>query len=285
MSGSRLPSRPLVRLDDVWPPPEGLRWLDVRSLSAWRDGHLPGAVRVDLEEDLARRASDPAEGGRHPLPPLSEWCERVGQWGIAPATDVVVYDDAGGANAAARAWWMLRAVGHERVAVLDGGLRAAREAGVALVAEESEWAPLGPYPLPVGEDWVLPRVTADELDELRTSPDQCVLDVRAPQRYRGESDPFDPNPGHVPGALNLPYAGNLGPDGRFRPRAELRAAFTGVLGSDTAEGAVVYCGSGVTACHTLLALEAAGLPGAALYVGSWSEWGRSERPKAVVLPS
>lgn len=241
---------------------------------AYRASHLAGALRADPETDLAT-PSDPAHGGRHPLPALDVFRHTLGRWGITPELDVVVYDDKQGANAAARLWWMLRAVGHARVAVLDGGWQAALEAGLPTDAEVPSIAPVAPYP---ASRWVLPISTIDDVDGLRLDPSWRVLDVRAAYRYRGESDPFDPVAGHIPGAINVPYSDNLDATGRFKSPSELRAAYEPLLAEGGASRLVVHCGSGVTACHTLVALELAGLAGASLYVGSWSEWCRRDRP-------
>ena len=244
--------------------------------------HLRGAVFADLERDLAK-LGDPRRGGRHPLPDVAAWCKTLGRWGITPQTSVVVYDAAGGANAAARAWWMLRAVGHREVAVLDGGLEAAIAAGVPATAEPTSVVAAAPYPAPPNGRWLLPVVSIEEVDEQRLDPDRSLIDVRAEFRYRGESDPFDPNPGHIPGAVNQPYASSLDAQGRFLEAGELRRRFEETLDGRTPAEATVYCGSGVTACHALLAMAHAGLDGAALYVGSWSEWGRSDRPRASIV--
>ena len=276
--------KPLIAAADLAERIDSVRLIDARGggAAAYAESHLRGAVFADLERDLAK-VGDPRRGGRHPLPEIGTWCRTLGRWGITPATEVVIYDAAGGANAAARAWWMLRAVGHDPVAVLDGGLQAAIEAGLPTSAEIPSIAPAPPYPLPPGGKWMLPVLDADQVDAVRVDPDRCLVDVRADFRYRGESDPFDPNPGHIPGAVNVPYAGTLS-DGKFLPEEELRARFENVLDGRPAKDAVFYCGSGVTACHALLAMAHAGLDGAGLYVGSWSEWGRSDRPRATVLP-
>ena len=190
---------------------------------------------------------------------------------------VVAYDDAGGGNAAARLWWMLRAAGHQVSAVLDGGLRAALGSGFELTRETHPVAARPPYPV---EAWLLPTVTIEGAAAWAQDPGLKLLDVRSAERYRGETEPFDPVAGHIPGAMNLPYQDNLGPDGRFKEPAQLREMYRAFLDGTAPERLAVHCGSGVTACHTLLALEAAGLPGAALYVGSWSEWCRSGRAMA-----
>jgi thiosulfate/3-mercaptopyruvate sulfurtransferase len=244
---------------------------------AYAAGHLAGARHAQLERDLAAPAHDPAQGGRHPLPSARDFAATLGRWGITPGTHVVAYDDQGGANAAARLWWMLRAIGHRRVQVVDGGLAALREAGFAWTTDEPAPAGAPPYPC---DDLALDHADIDEVDRARGAADRRVIDVRAAFRFRGDSDPFDPVAGHIPGARNAPYADNLRADGTFRSADELRAQLTDVLDGIAPAQTIVHCGSGVTACHTLLALERAGLHGARLYVGSWSEWcRRPERPR------
>jgi len=276
-------TRPLISAAELGEQLDRCRLIDARGggRDAHAESHLRGAVFADLEHDLAA-PGDPRRGGRHPLPAIEAWCSTLGSWGVTPETPVVVYDASGGANAAARAWWMLRAVGHTSVSVLDGGLQAALAAGLPATSEPARIAPTRGYPVPP-KGWMLPLATADQVDELRLDPDRCLIDVRAEFRYRGESDPFDPLPGHIPGAANLPYAGALDGDGRFRPVEELRRRFEQTLDGRAAGESVVYCGSGVTACHGLLAMAHAGLDGGALYVGSWSEWCRSERPRASIV--
>jgi thiosulfate/3-mercaptopyruvate sulfurtransferase len=190
---------------------------------------------------------------------------------------VVIYDACGGGNAAARLWWMLRALGHTRVSVLDGGLQAALGAGLTTTVETTAAAQLPPYPATA---WLLPLTDADGVEAIRLDPTRKLLDVRSAERWRGENETLDPVPGHIPGSVNLAWNDNLAPDGRFKTPQVLRAQFEALLGAIPPERLTVHCGSGVTACHTLLALELAGLAGATLYVGSWSEWCRSDRPKA-----
>jgi thiosulfate/3-mercaptopyruvate sulfurtransferase len=189
---------------------------------------------------------------------------------------VVAYDAASGVNAAARLWWMLRASGHERVSVLDGGLPAAQAAGFAVVTGSAQPRPVvSPYSF---SGWRRSLADIGAVAQALADPSWKVLDVRSRERWRGETEPFDPPAGRLPGSVNLPYSDNLGPDGRFLPAATLRAMYLGLLGGTAPAKLVVHCGSGVTACHTLLALELAGMQGAALYVGSYSEWSRSGRP-------
>ena len=178
---------------------------------------------------------------------------------------------------------MLRALGHPRVSVLDGGLAAALAAGLALVTNDPPPPPAPAYP---ADRWHLPTVAAAAVAALRTNPSWKLLDARSAERWRGETEPFDPLAGRIPGSLNLPWPQTLGPDGRFLSAEDLRNRFQTLLQGTPPERVAVHCGSGVTACHTLLAMAVAGLSGAALYVGSWSEWCRSEQPKAgAALPA
>lgn len=255
----------------------GVVLLDARA-DGYEAGHLRGAQRADLETQLssARDAgAKPARGGRHPLPPLDRWTQQLGAWGIGPETHVVIYDDQSGANAAARAWWMLRSVGHERVSVLDGGFAAAIAAGFDTTTDVPVVVAHPPYPAAA---WHRPTVDMPRVDALRNDDGWKVLDVRSGERFRGETEPIDPIAGHIPGAVNLPFAENLD-QGRFKSPHELRAMYEQLLGETPVDRLIVHCGSGVTACHTLLALERAGLDGAALYVGSWGEWCRNDLPR------
>jgi len=248
---------PLVLLDC------GFDLADARAgARAYAQGHLPGAHHADLDQDLS--AAKTGRNGRHPLPSREVFAGTVARWGVRPDTPVVCYDDQGGAYAA-RAWWMLRWLGHDAVAVLDGGRAAWLAAGGTLhAAPAPAAAPAAPYPLATAS---MPSVAADQL--LGLLGKVTVLDARAGERFRGEVEPLDPVAGHIPGARNRFFKDNLQADGRFRAAAELRAAFA-PFGEPTA--CVHQCGSGVTACHNLLAMEYAGLTGSALYPGSWSEW-------------
>jgi thiosulfate/3-mercaptopyruvate sulfurtransferase len=230
--------------------------------NSYAQGHLPRAAFADLLEDL----SGPIElgrTGRHPLPELDAFVGRVRAWGIGNSSRVVVYDDAGGAFAA-RLWWMLRWLGHDAVALLDGGFQAWVAAGKPLTSEVA-LRPVGDF-TPAPRPHLLARV-----GELLQSAPRKLFDARAPERFRGDVEPIDAVAGHIPGAENLPFAENLR-DGHFRPPAELRARFDAALAGTPPEEAVVYCGSGVTACHDVLAFAHAGLPLPRLYAGSWSEW-------------
>jgi thiosulfate/3-mercaptopyruvate sulfurtransferase len=239
--------------------------------AAYLAGHLVGARHASLDRDLSAPTDDASTGGRHPLPSVADFAARLGQWGVNPNTHVVAYDAQNGANAAARLWWMLRAFGHQRVQVVDGGLAALD--GFELTTDIPEVTAAPPYP---AHRFAAPQADIDEVELARHDPERRVVDVRAAFRYRGESEPIDPIAGHIPGAINLPLSENLQTDGRFKTAGELRALYQ--LGVPPAQ-LIIHCGSGVTACHTLLALERAGLPGAKLYVGSWSEWCRTGRPR------
>jgi len=253
----RASGAPLVLLDcsfDLADPSAGER--------AYAEGHLPGALYVHLDRDLS--GTKTGSNGRHPLPERPALAERVGRWGIAPDVQVVCYDTQG-MPYAARAWWLLRWLGHPSVAVLDGGPAAWLAAGGVLSREAAVPQPRPPYP---PQPPAMPTLdAAGLLAQLGRRP---VLDARAAERFRGETEALDPVAGHIPGALNRFFKTNLQADGRFRSADGLRAEFE-ALHAVPSE-LVHQCGSGVTACHNLLAMEHAGLGGSALYPGSWSEW-------------
>ncbi|ABR88546.1 thiosulfate sulfurtransferase [Janthinobacterium sp. Marseille] len=244
---------------DLMNPEAGLR--------AFTEGHLPNAQFAHLDQDLAgeKIGADKIFRGRHPLPDRAAFIARLQTWGINPDTQVVAYDAQGGMFAA-RLWWMLRWVGHEAVAVLDGGLPAWLANGMWLSTEASPRV-LGT----IGERPALTTtVSATELLNNLNTEKLTVVDARSADRYRGENETIDPVGGHIPGAKNRFFKDNLQADGNFKSAEQLRSEFSALLSDPTQ--AVMQCGSGVTACHNLLALEVAGLGGAALYPGSWSEW-------------
>ena len=228
--------------------------------------HVPGARHVDLEADLS--GAKTGRNGRHPLPERSDFAVRMRSFGLDDDTPVVAYDNAGGMYAA-RLWWMLRWAGHADVAVLDGGLAAWKAAGLEVATGPAVAVPVGRFTLRPSLTTAVDRQAL--LDNLR-HPARLVVDARAADRFRGENETLDPVGGRIPGAVNRFYRDNLGPDGRFKPASQLRAEYEAVAAGRPPASLVMQCGSGVTACHNLLALEVAGLPGAALYPGSWSEW-------------
>ncbi|WP_344908220.1 sulfurtransferase [Actinomadura meridiana] len=245
---------PVVLLDVRWhlagPP----------GIESYRKGHLPGAVFVDLDQDVA---GPPGPGGRHPLPEPVAFEAAMRRAGVSQDRLVVVYDDADSMSAA-RVWWSLRYFGHDRVRVLNGGYRAWAETGRPVSGDDPEVKPGGF----IADPGRLPVLDAEGAAELATAG--VLLDARAPERYRGDQEPVDPVAGHIPGARNAPTSSNVGVDGRFLPPELLRERFA-QLGATDALDVGTYCGSGVTAAHEILALHLAGIP-AALYVGSWSNW-------------
>jgi thiosulfate/3-mercaptopyruvate sulfurtransferase len=224
--------------------------------ASYEKAHIPGAVFVDLDKDLSR----PGGPGRHPFPSEEAFAGTLSRLGIAKDAQVVVYDDATGAIAA-RLWFMLRVHGHEAASVLDGGFKAWIEAGLPVTQEVPRLEPAPPRQLKLDRSRIADRAQVQKRGEA------VLLDARAPERYRGESEPLDPRAGHIPGALNAPYMQNLGPDSRFLPPEKLRELY-----KQYGDEVICSCGSGVTACHDVLARELAGLPSARLYVGSWSDW-------------
>lgn len=236
--------------------------------------HLDGALYVDLNTDLANVPQDAAHGGRHPLPTPEQFGKVLGRLGISAESHVIVYDDKNGSNAAARFWWMLRAAGHTKVQLLNGGMQAAVKTGFPVSNK-----------IPVDElvenynfsHWLLP--TADMAEVERSAPDyhHLVIDVRDKERFNGITEPIDLVAGHIPGTVNIPFETNLDSNGLFLPPDILKEKYTEVLGNISPENVTVHCGSGVTACHTLLAMDYAGLQIAKLYVGSWSEWSRNDK--------
>lgn len=236
------------------------RWGEER----YRESHVPGARFVHLDRDLATAKS--GRNGRHPLPTPEECASLFSRLGVGASTQAVVYDQEGGMFAA-RAWWMLRWLGHDAAAVLDGGfakwLRESRPVSTTVPS---------PHRAEFAVRHVGPTLDVTAVaDNLRTHA-LALVDARAPERYRGEAEPLDPVAGHIPGALNRPYARNLNPDGTFKPADVLRREFAELLGATPLDRVVHYCGSGVTSAHNILAMEVAGLPGTRLYPGSWSEW-------------
>ncbi|MYR08272.1 sulfurtransferase [Gordonia sp. SID5947] len=263
---------PEAMLSDHPPVVLDVRWqlADRHGHDHYREGHIPGAVFVDLDDELAAPAT-PARG-RHPLPDVADLQAAARRWGIDDGSSVVVYDDTGNL-AAARAWWLLRWGGLSDVRMLDGGLGAWRAAGLRVSSGDAT-PRSGTVTLTGGH---LPVVDIDGVAASAAASTAVVLDARAAERYRGEVEPVDPRAGHIPGAVSAPTAMNVGPDGTFLPAAELRERFS-ALGIGDGTDVIAYCGSGVNAAHEIAALEIAGLTGA-LFPGSWSQWSSDpERP-------
>jgi thiosulfate/3-mercaptopyruvate sulfurtransferase len=259
-----LREQPGVRVAEV-------RWaLDgSKDRSTFLAGHVPGSVYIDLGADLAAPARP--EAGRHPLPDPADFAAALGAAGIGDGTTVLALDDTDGSQAS-RLVWMLRALGVE-AALLDGGLGAWTADGGELSTEEPVPSPATFTPRAWGS---AVTASADEVEALAGGEGTVVIDARAPERYRGDSEPIDARAGHVPGAVNVPFSGNVGPDGRFLDPQALRERFA-AAGVGNGDEIIVYCGSGVTATHDLLALERAGFTGARLFPGSWSQWSADER--------
>jgi thiosulfate/3-mercaptopyruvate sulfurtransferase len=243
-------------------------------LAAWRAGHIPGAVHVDLERDLSAPVT--AATGRHPLPSPTEFAATLARLGIGNDTSVICYDAGSGAFAA-RLWWMLRWLGHDAVAVLDGGF-------AAWTAEGRPVSTHGPAPHRAAAFVPRPQpgMVVDAAEVIAAlGRGEALVDVRGTERFAGKSEPLDTVAGHIPGAVNLPYLENLDAAGRFCAPAELAGLWRARTGAGAGRAPICMCGSGVTACQGLLALEAAGIPGGRLYAGSWSEWIRDpSRPVA-----
>lgn len=234
--------------------------------AAWESGHIPGAHYADLDRDLAAPVAAGGAGGRHPLPEREAMLRLLRSWGMHTGSVVVAYDDVGNAIAA-RLWWLLRWFGHTRAAVLDGGIQAWEVGGQALSQDVPPETP-GSFN---GSPGAMP-VTDASVGTALANGEQCLLDARAADRFAGRTEPLDARAGHVPAAINVPFQDNLETDKCFRSPAQLQAYYRAIVGDRPMHAVACMCGSGVTACHTLLALEIAGLPGAALYAGSWSDW-------------
>lgn len=237
------------------------------SKTRYDENHLAGALYIDLNTDLAN-IKDFAIGGRHPLPTIEQFSHVLGRFGITPDTHVIIYDDKNSSNAAARFWWMLRAIGHQKVQVINGGYNAAINAGFPVNSEKVEAKSGKPYPI---NGWQLAVADMNEVEEASQTGKQTIVDVRDSNRYAGLTEPIDLIAGHIPGAINIPFTENLDANGYFLSPAALKEKYHQIDANHT----IVHCGSGVTACHMLLAMDYAGLAIPKLYVGSWSEWSRN----------
>jgi thiosulfate/3-mercaptopyruvate sulfurtransferase len=241
--------------------------------SAYDAKHLAGAWYADLNKQLADIKEDAANGGRHPLPSAKQFAETLTGMGISNESHIVIYDDKNGSNAAARLWWMLRSLGHEKVQVLNGGIQAAEKEGLPMNADVPVAKKTAAY---TATDWLLPQVDMEEAGRKAKDENSILVDVRDAYRYNGESEPIDLVAGHIPGAINIPFSENLDENGLFLSPSILKEKYEQAFKNIPSQDIAVHCGSGVTACHTLLAISYAGLPIPALYVGSWSEWSRNK---------
>ena len=261
---------------------ENLVILDARTGKDARENylqnHIKGARFIDLDKDLAEIGEDAAFGGRHPLPKISKFAETLQNLGISEDSHIVVYDTSNSANAAARCWWMLKSFGIEKVQVLNGGFQTAEKEGVQTNSGEEIF---GKTSFILKENWSWPTSTLEEVEKEILENSATVIDVRDSYRYRGESEPIDLVAGHIPGAINIPFSENLDENGEFLSPEILKEKYQQFLADASTplsmtKKLIIHCGSGVTACHTILALDYAGFPIPNLYVGSWSEWSRRD---------
>lgn len=272
---------PLIEIEELRSEKGPVILIDARAGADARQrydaGHLEGAQFADLDKDLALLPQNAANGGRHPLPPIETFAKKLGEWGITPDSHVVVYDDKAAAFGGARLWWMLRAIGHKKVQVLNGGLKAAIDADIPLSTKPYTAPFVAPYPVPAD---FAETVDIEETGKAAKDSHKMVIDVRETPRYLGQTEPIDLIAGHIPGAQNMPYTLNLDEKGKYKSPKALKAAYEKLLGIVKPDDVIVHCGSGVTACHTLLGMDYAGIKGPKLYVGSWSEWSRRDLPIA-----
>jgi thiosulfate/3-mercaptopyruvate sulfurtransferase len=237
--------------------------------------HLDGALFVDMNTQLADMHEDLSHGGRHPLPSLDTFAKTLTELGISKASHVVIYDDKNGANAASRFWWMLKSAGHEKVQVLNGGFQAAEKIGFPTNAEKVSLKKSETYTI---EKWHWPLSNIAEVEKVSEDKNYVVVDVRDSVRYRGEKEPIDLIAGHIPGAVNAPFIENLDDNGLMLSPEILRAKYRTIFDNKPIENIIFHCGSGVTACQSLLSIAYAGLTLPKLYIGSWSEWSNSNKP-------
>ena len=240
----------------------------------YEEKHLEGALFIDLENQLADIKQDASNGGRHPLPKIENFAKTLSDLGISKKSHVVIYDNKNGSNAAARFWWMLKAVGHQKVQVLDGGLQAAEKSNFPTNSKTEIINKTASYKV---DNWKLPMAEIDEVENVSQDKNHIVIDVRETSRYNGETEPIDLIAGHIPGAINIPFTENLDENGLFLPPTELKEKYSKIFQNVKPENIIVHCGSGVTACHSLLAIASAKLEIPKLYMGSWSEWSRNDK--------
>lgn len=242
----------------------------------YESGHLEGAYFVDVNKQLSDIKADYKDGGRHPLPSVGIFAQTLSELGITQDSHVIIYDDAFGANAASRFWWMLMAVGHDRVQVLNGGLQNARKHGFPIESGFNVPKPVTTlYP---ATEWQYPMVDISEVERVAGLDGYVVVDVRSKERYDGVTEPIDLVAGHIPGAVNIPLSLNTDESGYFLNPEVLKSHYSKQFTGVDPDNIIVHCGSGVSACQTILAMHYAGMPVPRLYVGSWSEWSRNDKP-------
>lgn len=237
--------------------------------------HLDTALFVNLNTQLSDIKDNVANGGRHPLPTIEQFSNTLYSLGISPESHVIIYDDKNGANAAARFWWMLKAIGHKKVQVLNGGFQEAEKLNFPINSNKVKVKRTAPYKI---DKWQLPTASLKEVEEVTITKTSTIIDVREKGRYKGDYEPIDLVAGHIPCAINIPFMENLNENGLFLSPEELKTKYAEIVKTPKDKGIIVHCGSGVTACHTILAFDYAGLKIPTLYVGSWSEWSRNNRP-------
>lgn len=255
---------------------ENLVLFDARNGAKPDSQKVKGALIINLDKDMADHPDDAAHGGRHPLPSLSNFRKTLENFGVQEDSHFVIYDDMAGANPAARLWWMLRAFGFEKVQVVNGGWEALTAANLPLTADETK---VSPTSLEERNHWALPTASIEDVEIQIAENTATVIDVRDSYRYDGESEPIDLVAGHIPGAINIPYSENLENHLNFLPKEVLKKKYEMLL-KTFPEEKIIHCGSGVTACHTILAMDYIGMEKPKLYVGSWSEWSRRNKPIA-----
>jgi thiosulfate/3-mercaptopyruvate sulfurtransferase len=236
------------------------------------ENHVKGARFINLDSDLAGKVDDAAFGGRHPLPDLEKFCKTIASLGISKDSNIVIYDDKSGSNAASRAWWMLKSVGILNVWILSGGIQALEKEGIEFCSGEENFESFNHFE---ASNWLMPQSSLEEVETEILNNTATVIDVRDSYRYNGVSEPIDLVAGHIPGAINIPFSENLDENGAFLSPEILKEKYLNLL-QGRPKKLILHCGSGVTACHTIVALYHAGFDIPNLYVGSWSEWSRRE---------
>jgi thiosulfate/3-mercaptopyruvate sulfurtransferase len=242
--------------------------------SNYENKHLDGAIFIDLNTQLAEIKDDLSNGGRHPLPKIENFSQTLSKLGISSKSHVVIYDDKNGSNASARFWWMLKAIVHNKVQVLNGGFQEAEKMNFPINSKKVNLNQTELYKI---DNWKLPIAQLNEVEKVSSNGNHIVIDVREVKRFNGEFEPIDLIAGHIPGAINIPFAENLDKNGLFLSPNILKEKYQKIFGNIKSENIILHCGSGVTACHSLLAIAYANLEIPKLYVGSWSEWSRNNK--------